>query len=74
MDTDPVLQHHPVHGARLADINRRVKALVVGGGTSDHDQVRALAALGGVWRPVRELPSSILAAHHDEIVKAALAG
>ncbi len=72
LDTDPVLQHHPVHGKRLADINGRLLDLL--GADDDPDRVRALTTLGGVWRPVRELPTATLEAHHDHIVAAALSG
>ncbi len=73
MDTDPVLQGHPVHGARLAGINQRTIAVVTAGSRKQKDHVRALGVLGGLWRPVRELEVSDLEALHEEIVEAALA-
>jgi len=35
--------------------------------------VRALAVLGGLWRPTRELPVEVLDEQRSEIVRAALA-
>ena len=72
MDTDPVLQGHPVHGARLDRINQRTIAIVTGGSRKRKDHVRALGVLGGLWRPVRELEVADLEALHVEIVEAAL--
>lgn len=74
MDTDPVLQNHPVHGARLAAINDRLLGIVMGRRRSDDARVRALTVLGGVWRPVRELSTRQLAKHREAIVDAALSG
>lgn len=73
MDTDPVLQSHPVYGKRLQRANRRLISTITGGSRKRLDQVKALAVLGGVWRPARELTPTELASHHDEIVEVALA-
>lgn len=72
IDTDPTVQNHPVHGARLSKINRRLVSLITDRSRRKSDQVRGLAMLGGVWRPVRELGEADLRAHRDEIVDAAL--
>lgn len=74
MDTDPVLQNHPVHGVRLAAINDRLLAVVLGRRRSSKARAQALTVLGGVWRPVRELATPELAHHLGAIVDAALAG
>lgn len=73
MDTDPVLQGHPVHGRRLERINKRITNIITGGSRKRLEQVKALGVLGGVWRPARELTASELTSHHDEIVEVALA-
>lgn len=73
VDTDPALRHHPRFGRRLSGLNERViSALVTGDDPAE--RVRALAVLGGIWRPVRILAVEDIAAHQREIVEAALAG
>lgn len=73
VDTDPAVQHHDVFGTRLRAINDRLTAAVTGASSERRDTIRALAVLGGLWRPTRQLDASELRAHFDEIVDAALA-
>jgi AcrR family transcriptional regulator len=72
MDTDSAIQNDSRYGGRLADINRALTAILTGRSRRKADRIRALAVLGGVWRPARELPTDDLIAHHDEIVDTAL--
>lgn len=72
IDTDPTIQNHIEYGPRLAEINRKVTKVLSGGSRRKADHIRALSALGGLWRPVRSIPTDDLIAHFDEIVDAAL--
>ncbi|NNE11656.1 MAG: TetR/AcrR family transcriptional regulator [Ilumatobacter sp.] len=72
IDTDPTVQNHPVHGARLARVNRQLLSLLTGRSRRKADRIRGLSILGGVWRPVRELSADDLRAHRDEIVDTAM--
>lgn len=72
IDTDPAIQNHVEYGPRLTDINRKVTKMLTGGSRRKADHIRALGALGGLWRPVREVSTDDLIAHFDEIVEAAL--
>ncbi|MBT8203362.1 MAG: TetR/AcrR family transcriptional regulator [Acidimicrobiia bacterium] len=72
MDTDPVLQNHPDYGARLDAVNQSVARLITAGRRGRRAQLMALAVLGGIWRPVRELSPAELRTHHDEIITTAL--
>lgn len=72
IDTDPVLQNHPEYGERLDEVNRALTRLITGGSRRREDRVKALAVLGGIWRPVRGLSASDLRTHHDDIVATAL--
>lgn len=72
VDTDPIIQNHPVHGARLADINQRLIRRITNSSRRTADRARAIAVLGGLWRPARELTTEQLTQHRDDIIDAAL--
>ncbi|NNE94412.1 MAG: helix-turn-helix transcriptional regulator [Acidimicrobiales bacterium] len=73
IDTDPIIQSHPEYGARLSEVNGRLMGAITGGSRTSADRVRALAVLGGLWRPTRELPAEVLDKQREEVVRAAMA-
>lgn len=73
LDTDPAILNHPVHRARLDEINGRVMDLITGRSRKGADRMRALAVLGGIWRPARETTADELTVHAPAIIDAALA-
>lgn len=74
MDTDPAIARHERFGSRLSAVNDRTIATITGRSRRTVDRVRAMAVLGGIWRPVREAAADDLAPHLDDIVEVALAG
>ncbi len=84
VDSDKAVLNHPEIGARLHRNTDRVcqaiaaTAATAGGhaGTADHAAatVRATAALGSLWRPIRTLTPAQLATHRDALLHAAMAG
>jgi AcrR family transcriptional regulator len=73
LDTDPAVLNHPVHRAHLDTVNNRLLRIITSGSRRRADRLRALATLGGIWRPARESSPDELRQHFDEIVDAALA-
>ncbi len=72
VDTDrAVARHKRIAERRTEAVQRLVSALVGETGASE-DEARAVAAVGGLWRPLRELDREFLHAHKAEIVDAAL--
>ena len=74
VDSDKAVLNHPQIGARLHRNTQRVTQAITGP-TADRTAatVRAMAALGSLWRPVRTLPPAQLATHHDDLIHAAMA-
>jgi AcrR family transcriptional regulator len=75
VDTDKAVLNHPQIGARLhRNTDRVCEALT--GATADGTAatVRATAALGSLWRPVRTLTPTQLATHRHDLIHAAMAG
>lgn len=72
VDTDIALLRHEPVARRRTEIRHRLTSAIAGGSTDVEDEARALAAIGGLWRPLRILDESILEAIEDEIVEAAL--
>jgi AcrR family transcriptional regulator len=54
---DPAVVHHPSLGPRIDEQHRRLRALLVGPDADPADQVRAIAALGALRRPILAMPS-----------------
>jgi Transcriptional regulator len=75
VDTDKAVLTHPQIGARLHHNTERTCQAITGhrpdGAAAT---VRATAALGALWRPVRTLSPTQLAAHRDALIAAAMAG
>lgn len=73
LDRDTALQNNEEFGGRLDELNKMVVRIITGRSRRKADRIRALAVLGGLWRPTRELEPDELRDHHDDIVDAALA-
>jgi AcrR family transcriptional regulator len=75
VDSDKAVLNHPQIGARLHRNTDTVCRAVTGPSTDGTAAtVRAMAALGSLWRPVRTLTSAELATHRDALIHAAMAG
>lgn len=72
IDRDPALTSIGNHEQRRTAINTRVLRAIHGPRHKAADRARALAVLGGLLRPARELDTPQLIAQRDEIVDAAL--
>jgi AcrR family transcriptional regulator len=75
VDSDKAVLNHPQIGARLHHNTDRVCQAITGA-TADGTAatVRATAALGSLWRPVRTLTPTQLTTHRDALIHAAMAG
>lgn len=73
LDRDPALRSMPSLGGRLAAANEAATAALAASDAPE-DHVRALAALGAVWRPALASDTATIIDHADLIVDAALAG
>ncbi len=75
VDSDKAVLNHPQIGARLHHNTERICQAITGS-TADGAAatVRATAALGSLWRPIRTLTPAQLATHHDALIHAAMAG
>lgn len=72
LDGDKSVLGHPLVGQRLERNNARMR-LLIAGDTSEEAEVAASAALGALWRPIRNLTETNLATHRNEIIDAAMA-
>jgi len=75
VDSDKAVLNHPQIGARLhrnSDIVCQAITAATADGTAA--TVRAVAALGSLWRPLRTLTPAQLATHRDALINAAMAG
>jgi AcrR family transcriptional regulator len=75
VDSDKAVLNHPQIGARLHHNTERMCQAITGStanGTAA--TVRATAALGSLWRPVRTLTPAQLATHRDALLHTAMAG
>ena len=75
VDSDKAVLNHPQIGARLHHNTDRICHAITGPtahGTAA--TVRATAALGSLWRPIRTLTPAQLATHRDALIHAAMAG
>lgn len=72
IDTDRAVARHEPVATRRAAIRRRLTTAITGGSGETADEIRALAVLGGLWRPLRIFESQILAGLKDETVDAAI--
>ncbi|RPI24740.1 MAG: TetR/AcrR family transcriptional regulator [Actinobacteria bacterium] len=72
LDSDASAQRRDDIGRRLGRSMEGLAEAVTGGSRDAGARVRAFAAVGGIWRPVRVLPVEALAAHREELLDAAL--
>lgn len=73
VDTDPAIQNQPTFASQLDEINERILKTITSGSRRKADRARALALLGGIWRPARSMTTNDLTTHRDEILQAAQA-
>ena len=75
VDTDKAVLNHPQIGARLhRNTDTICQAITAATADGTAPSVRAMAALGSLWRPVRALTPAQLATHRDALIHAAMAG
>src|SRR6266571_3220849 len=75
VDTDKAVLNHPQIGARLhRNTNTICQAITASTADGTAATVRATAALGSLWRPLRTLTPAQLATHRDALIHAAMAG
>jgi AcrR family transcriptional regulator len=75
MDSDKAVLNHPHVGARLHHNTERIcQAITAHTADGTAATVRATAALGSLWRPLRTLTPTQLDTHRDALLHAAMAG
>ena len=75
VDTDKAVLNHPQIGARLhRNTDTICQAITASTPDGTAAGVRAMAALGSLWRPVRTLSPAQLATHRDALIHTAMAG
>ena len=74
VDSDKAVLNHPEIGARLHRNTERMCQAITGSTVDGAATVRATAALGSLWRPVRTFTPAQLATHSDALIHAAMAG
>jgi AcrR family transcriptional regulator len=74
IDSDKAVLNHPQIGARLHRNTERICHAITGSTADGAATVRATAALGSLWRPIRTLPPAQLATHRDTLLHTAMAG
>jgi AcrR family transcriptional regulator len=74
VDSDKAVLNHPQIGARLHRNTERMCHAITGSTADGAATVRAMAALGSLWRPIRTLTPAQLATHRDALLHTAMAG
>jgi AcrR family transcriptional regulator len=75
VDSDKAVLNHPQIGARLhRNTERMCRAITGSAANGTAATVRATAALGSLWRPIRTLSPAQLATHRHALIHAAMAG
>ena len=74
VDSDKAVLNHPQIGVRLHRNTERMRHAITGSIADGAATVRATAALGSLWRPIRTLTPAQLATHKDALIHAAMAG
>lgn len=73
IDTDPALRSSSdLPGTQLRVINQELVDRMVWESDDEVDRMRALAVIGGIWRPLHSEPVDDVISHRAEIVEAAL--
>ncbi len=73
IDGDKAVLHHPLLGKRLAASNRRLREAIRGDNRSAAARLGSSAALGTLWRPLRNLTGIDVADERESILDAAMA-
>ena len=73
MDGDRAVLGHPTVGKRLTETNRRVREAIRGDNRSTAARLGASAAIGAMWRPLRNLTHLDARRERDAILAAAMA-
>lgn len=71
-DTDPALRNEQMPGEILRQLDQQLAQRIAVTNPTRQDQMRALAVIGGIWRPLHHEPADQLLEHIDEIIDAAL--
>jgi AcrR family transcriptional regulator len=75
VDSDKAVLNHPQIGARLHHNTDSIcQAITAATADGTAATVRAIAAVGSLWRPLRTLTPAQLATHRDALIHAAIAG
>lgn len=72
LDGDATARRHAGIGRRLRRGVERLLDAITAGSDDPADRVRAVAVVGGLWRPIRLLDPSELGAHRTVLLRAAL--
>lgn len=72
VDSDRGVHDRHPFGERLLTIHAMLVDVICAGSERTSDRVKAIAAAGGFWRPIRSLSAEEIAAHRDAILGAAL--
>ena len=73
IDGDKAVLRHPILGKRLSESNRRIRESIRGDDRSSAARLGASAALGALWRPLRNLPEVPAHDERDAMLSAAMA-
>jgi AcrR family transcriptional regulator len=73
IDGDKAVLLHPLLGKRLSESNRRVRQAIRGDDRSSAARLGASAALGALWRPLRNLPEVAADDEKEAMIAVAMA-
>lgn len=73
IDGDKAVLNHPILGRRLALTNQRLREAIRGDRRSAAARLGSSAAIGALWRPLRNLPSIDASREKEAILGAAMA-
>ncbi len=71
---DTYLATHEAFGERLDRATQRLRRAITGPEPTGAATIAAIAATGGLWRPIEILPAEDVANHLEEIVRVVLSG
>ncbi len=71
---DTYVADHEAFGARLDRASGRIRRAITGPEPTEAAAVAAIAATGGLWRPIETLPADDVVQHLDSIVRVILSG
>jgi AcrR family transcriptional regulator len=71
---DTYVANHEAFGGRLERATQRLRRAITGPEPTEAATVAAIAATGGLWRPIEILPAEDVVNHLDSIVRVILSG